>query len=312
MESLMISINAVLPFVIYLGVGVFLKKFKKIDESFFKQLNSIIFSIFFPFTMFNNIHDISLDISSCARLVFICIVTLFLLIGLSFAVVKRLVKENERRGVIIQAIYRSNTLLYALPLIETLFGSDGTALGSIIIALFVPIYNILAIIILEYFNGQNTSLKNLLLKILHNPLFQGAVIGVVFALFEIQIPAVIDKTISTISSMTTPLALIVLGGTTKLVSIKKNMKYIIPTLTFKMIVFPIITVFIGKMLGFNSIELFVYFILFATPIAVSSFSMAANMGGDSQLAGELVSVSTVASVFTLFLWILFLTSFHLI
>lgn len=312
MESLMISINAVLPFVIYLGVGVFLKKYKKIDESFFKQLNSIIFSIFFPFTMFNNIHDISLDISSCVRLVFICIVTLFLLIGLSFAVVKRLVKENERRGVIIQAIYRSNTLLYALPLIETLFGSDGTALGSIIIALFVPIYNILAIIILEYFNGQNTSLKNLLLKILHNPLFQGAVIGVVFALFEIQIPAVIDKTISTISSMTTPLALIVLGGTTKLVSIKKNMKYIIPTLTFKMIVFPIITVFIGKMLGFNSIELFVYFILFATPIAVSSFSMAANMGGDSQLAGELVSVSTVASVFTLFLWILFLTSFHLI
>ena len=312
MESLMISINAVLPFVIYLGVGVFLKKFKKIDESFFKQLNSIIFSIFFPFTMFNNIHDISLDISSCARLVFICIVTLFLLIGLSFAVVKRLVKENERRGVIIQAIYRSNTLLYALPLIETLFGSNGTALGSIIIALFVPIYNILAIIILEYFNGQNTSLKNLLLKILHNPLFQGAVIGVVFALFEIQIPAVIDKTISTISSMTTPLALIVLGGTTKLVSIKKNMKYIIPTLTFKMIVFPIITVFIGKMLGFNSNELFVYFILFATPIAVSSFSMAANMGGDSQLAGELVSVSTVASVFTLFLWILFLTSFHLI
>lgn len=312
MESLKISINAVLPFVIYLGLGVFLKRFKNVDESFFKQLNAIIFSVFFPFTMFNNVHDISLDISSCIRLIFICMITLFLLIALSFVVVKRLVKENEKRGVIIQAIYRSNTLLYALPLIETLFGNDGTALGSIIIAFFVPIYNILAIIILEYFNGQNTSIKNLLLKILYNPLFQGAVIGLVFAFLHIHIPAIIDKTINTISSMTSPLALIVLGGTTKLMSIKQNMKYIIPTLTFKMVVFPLITAFLGKILGLSSIELFVYFILFATPVAVSSFSMAANMGGDSQLAGEFVSVSTVISVLTLFLWILFLTSFHLI
>lgn len=136
--------------------------------------------------------------------------------------------------------------------------------------------------------------------------------GLAFAAFTIQLPDVIEKTVGTLSSLTTPLALIVLGGTTRLGSIKKNMKYLLPVLSFKMLVFPMITILIGRFIGLGSIELFVYFILFATPVAVSSFSMAANMGGDSELAGEFVSVSTVASVMTLFCWILFLTSYNLI
>ncbi len=312
MNSLNVSINAVLPFVIYLSLGVFLKRCKGVDEVFFKQLNAIVFSVFFPFTMFNNIHNISIDIYDCLRLVCVCLGTLFLLIFISFVVVCKYVKENEKRGVIIQALYRSNTLLYALPLIENLFGVDGLSLGSVIIAFFVPIYNVVAIVILEYFNGGNTGVKNLVLKVFRNPLFQGAIVGALFAVSKIKIPHVLENTIGTISSLTTPLALIVLGGTTKLVSIKKNMKYLFPTLTVKMVIVPLLALVIGKSIGFDSIELFIYFILFATPVAVSSFSMAANMGGDSRLAGEFVSVSTVASVFTLFVWILFLTSFHLI
>lgn len=164
MNSLSISLKAVLPFVIYLGLGVFLRKYKDIDEAFFKKLNHIIFSVLFPFTMFHNIHNMSLDMYGYAHLVLVCLVTLFLLVGFSFVVVCGWVKENKRRGVIIQALYRSNTLLYALPLTESLFGNDGLSLASVLIAFFVPIYNILAIIILEYFNGQSSDIKNCLKK----------------------------------------------------------------------------------------------------------------------------------------------------
>lgn len=41
----------------------------------------------------------------------------------------------------------------------------------------------------------------------------------------------------------------------------------------------------------------------AAPIAVNSFNMAQQLGGDSELAGSAVVISTAGSFFTLFLWI---------
>lgn len=312
MNSLIISVNAVFPFLAYLAFGAFLKRSKIVNEPFLDQLNQFVFVALFPITMFYNTHQVSINIQECFWLVLISILTLFAVIVLSFIVVCHLVKENAKRGVIIQAIYRSNIVLYALPLTENLFGQEGAALASIMVALFVPIYNIVAIIVLEYFHGESTDLRSLLLKVLHNPLFLGAVAGIVFAMSPFQLPECLENTVKTLSGLTTPLALIVLGGTTKLTSIKHDLKYLLSALLLKMVILPMITLGIALKFNFGSLELFIYFILFATPIAVGSYSMAENMGGDGRLAGEFVSVSTVISILTLFLWILFLKSTALI
>lgn len=140
----------------------------------------------------------------------------------------------------------------------------------------------------------------LLSKIFRNPLFLGAVTGIAFSFMNIEIPFAIENTLDTISGLTTPLALIILGETTQLSSIKKHLKYLIPTLCFKMIVLPAITIYISMIFNFKTIELFIYFILFATPIVVGSYTMAENMGGDGKLAGEFVSLSTVFSIVTFF------------
>lgn len=312
MESLMISIEAVLPFLIYLAFGFCIKTWNIADEKFLKHLNKVVFAAFFPFTMFYNIHNVSVDLHECLSLVIICVTTLFLVIFLSFIVVCQFVKENAKRSVIIQAIYRSNIVLYALPLAQNLFDQEGVALASILVAIFVPIYNIVAIVVLEYFRGGKPSPLSLVKKVFKNPLFQGALVGIIFAVLKIKLPDSIESTIKTISGLTTPLALMVLGGTTTLTSIKNNAKYLIPALSLKMIILPAIIIMIGNIMKLGNLELFIYFILFATPIAVGSYSMAENMGGDGQLAGEFVSVSTVVSILTLFVWIFILTSFHMI
>ena len=48
----------------------------------------------------------------------------------------------------------------------------------------------------------------------------------------------------------------------------------------------------------------VWIVVFAAPIATASYPMADAMGCDGRLAGELVTTSTLASVVTLFLWVL--------
>ena len=60
---------------------------------------------------------------------------------------------------------------------------------------------------------------------------------------------------------------------------------------------------LGWMIGLRGVELFLILMIYGTPVATASYPMAQNMGGDGQLAGQLVFVSTVASLGTTFLFI---------
>lgn len=306
MDAFLVAVNAVTPYLIYLGLGYLFKKAKLMDEAFYNKLNQVIFRSFFPITMFYNTHDISFDGQGNGRLVSASLLLLLVVVGLSFFLVPRFSHENPRRGVIIQGIFRSNSVLYAIGFAETLFGQEGAALASILVALLVPLYNVITILVFEYFRGNRAQPLELVKKIFQNPLFLGGVIGVCFSALPVRLPGCVEDAIAKLSGTTTPLALMVLGGTIHIRSIRKNLSCIAVTLTIKMLLVPAVAVAIGWYLGFAPMELFVFFILFGTPIAVNSYTMAENMGGDGELAGELVAVSTVVSMFTLFGWIYFL------
>ena len=108
------------------------------------------------------------------------------------------------------------------------------------------------------------------------------------------------------ANLTTPLALFVLGGTLHFNAIGGNLKYVVPSMTVKMVILPAVILAVATLLGFSGVERFVYFEMYATPVATASYAMAQNMGGDGELAGQFVVLSTVASVVTIFLWVYFL------
>ena len=308
MENLIIAVEAVVPFVFYIAFGYLSRQIHFTDEKFLKQLNQIVFKLFFPFVMFCNLSEMDPHAAIDGRFLGVCIGSLFLLTALLLATVPRMVTENARRGVVVQAIYRSNTILFALPLVQHIFGDSSTAFTAVVLAFMVPLYNILAVVILEHFSSESgrTPFSVLLKKVATNPIILGAVAGILYLFLPFSLPGALLKPINAISSMTTPLALFTLGGTLQLGKIGENAKVLSLSLAFKMVLLPALAIAFSRLLGFSSLETFVLFVLFATPVAASSFPMAASMGGDADLAGEFVAVSTVVSVPTLFLWILFM------
>ncbi len=303
MDAMMTAVNAVVPYLIYLMLGSFFRRTNVTDEPFLKKLNSWVFLAIFPITMFANTHKLKFEFASAIKVITVGGILIALLITCSVLVINRLNMDNSRRGVIAQGMYRSNTVLFALGLAESVLGEEGAALAAVTVALFVPIYNVIAIVMLESYRGGKTDAKSLVKKILKNPLFMGAAAGVLFSLTGFVLPEVLESTISKLSGMATPLALIALGGTMKMSSIKKDMRVIAIVSELKMVIVPAIVASVCVLTGMTSVETFVVFILFATPIAVSSYPMAVNMGGDGDLAGELVAVTTIVSVVTLFGWI---------
>ena len=80
----------------------------------------------------------------------------------------------------------------------------------------------------------------------------------------------------------------------------------LPGLGCKLVFFPVLFLGIALLLGFRDAPLAVLLTVFGAPIAVSSFTMAQQMGGDHALAGQLVVFSSIFSVVTMFLFIFLL------
>lgn len=312
MNNFIIAVNAVVPFLAYIAFGYGIKLSKMVDEDFMRKLNQMVFKAFFPIMMFYNLYDKDDSTTLDIRLVVVGVSSVILFIVILFLIVPRFVKEDKKRGVIIQGIYRSNFVLFAMPLTESLFGAEGRAVAAMMIAIIIPIYNVAAVVVLEYFRGGKPKPLDLLKKIITNPMIAGVLVGLVFVGLNIKIPSCLEKPISQFSALSTPLALFVLGGTLHFSSIKKNLKYIVPVLSTKMIIAPTFAVILTILLNFEPLERFVYLTMFATPIAASSYPMACNMGGDGELAGELVVISTAVSVVTIFIWIFVLKTIGLI
>ncbi len=222
MENFRIAVNAVMPFMICIAFGYAVRRLRLADRAFMQSLNQLVFKVFFPFMMFYNMYDNGDSLEMNARLLAVSVCSLFLLIAVLFMIVPLLVRDNPKRGVVIQGIYRSNFVLFAIPLTENLFGREGIAMASLLVAVIVPLYNVTAVIILEYFRGGRISIVTLAGKILKNPLILGALAGLIALVCGICLPQAVEKPVSQFAAMTTPLALFVLGGTLDFSSVRAD------------------------------------------------------------------------------------------
>ena len=312
MENFRVALDAIIPFLLYLAFGYFSRRGGAFDEEFATRFNRVVFKLFFPFLTFYNIYSANMSAMPSAKLLATVLISLPLLILFLCWVVPRFVPSRPRAGVVVQGIYRSNVLLYGLPLTINLFGQESAPMAAVIVTICITIYNITAVLVLEWFGGEaHSDPKKLLLSCCRNPLLQGAAVGILFFALGIHIPAPVEKFVAAFSNMTTPLALFILGSTLHFPAIKKNAKYIIGVLGIKMMVLPAIVLPLGLLLGLDGLELFLLVMIYATPIATASYPMAQNMGCDGELAGQLVMLSTVVSLGTLFFWIFLMKSLML-
>ena len=312
MESFLVAVNAVMPFLIYISFGYGVRMSGLVDEAFMNKLNKLIFRAFFPILMFNNLYKVEPGFTLDGRLVAVGVGSVLLLELILVFLVPKFVKGNPQRGVVIQAIYRSNFVLFAIPLTTSLFGETGSVLASMMVAIVIPIYNVTAVIILELFHGGKSDIRVLVKNVCTNPLILGALVGFIFFMLQIKLPACIDETAAQFADLTTPLALFVLGGTLHFSAVRGNLKYLVPSLTVKMVFLPAVITALATAMCFGNLERFVLFTMYATPVATASYSMAQNMGGDGELAGQFVVISTAVSIVTIFLWVLFFKTMGMI
>ena len=301
LDSFLLALGAVAPFLIYLAIGSFVVRVGWTDKPFLERLNTLVFKLLYPIMMFQNVYGITRAGFPSWKLLIYGPVSVIVLVAAVMAAVPRLVRENPRRGAIAQAIFRSNYLLYGVPMTIFVYGEEARGTAGVILAVMVSVFNIAGVIVLETYSGSgHVRFRDLLLKLVKNPLLQGCILGILFFFTGLKLPDFLAAPVSALGNAATPLALITLGGTMEFLSLRKNKTAIAAVLSLKLVILPILFTALAWWIGLRGVELFLTLMIFATPVAVASYPMAVNMGSDEQLAGQLVFTSTIASLLTIF------------
>lgn len=317
LESFLFAVEAIAPIFLLVILGYLLKRARFANADFCKLANKMVFRVFLPANLFLNVYQIpslsGVDFTYVAYAMGV-VVVIFLL---AIPAVMLVTKHPERRGPALQVTFRSNYALVGIPLAEALFGSEGALFATLLSALVIPLYNVLAVISLSIFSGgkEKPSVKKILLDILKNPLILSIAAGLVALLFRAILVnngitwrlsdlSPIFTTLQYLSRVATPVALLVLGMQFEFSAVKTLRREIVFGTVARVVVAPLIGIGVAFLFlrhVFSGVHFATFVALFATPVAVSSVPMTQEMGGDTALAGQYVVFTTLLSALSIFL-----------
>jgi len=306
MESLRLSFESVAPIFLLMLLGYVLKNIKMADKKTFDAINKLVFTIFLPVLLFYNIYKTEAQVFDL-RLITFTVIGVLIIFVLGYFATLLLSKDNRRRSVILQGFFRSNYAILGVPLIQLVCGDDAAGLSSLMVAIVIPLFNVLAVFSLEHFRAGKISLLGLVKGVLKNPLIIGCLFGLFFFLLRIPMPGFIEKAVSDVAKISTPLAIIILGTSFSFSDIRGYKRELIVVVLSRLVIVPLIMVTAAVLLGFRGEALACILIAAGAPMAVSSFSMTQQMGGDETLASQVIVISSAFCLLTLFVWIFVLS-----
>ncbi len=328
METLLFAINAIMPIILLILLGYFLKRRSFLDEQWFKKGNKMIFRVCLPAMLFINVYNIESFAKINWTAVWYSEAVIVFLFLLGIILVKWLVPDDKQKGVVVQCIFRSNFGIIGLPLAAALGNTESLGIAAVLSAFSIPTFNIFATIAMTMFlkdKSGKVDVKGMVKKIVTNPLNIGVATGLVVLAIRSFIPVGADgqlvfslkdslplvyKTVNNVSQICSPLALIILGGLFEFSAIQGRKKTIVIGTAARIFVAPLIglgaVILLSKYTSFqmDSAAYPALLALFGSPMAVSSAVMAQEMDNDGVLAGQLVVWTSFFSIITLFVFIL--------
>ena len=314
MENLIFSLNATIPIFLMMLLGMLFRKLGWMDEVFAAKMNKFVFLVPLPVLLFEQLATVDFSEVWDIKFILFCFVVTAISITIS-TVISLLWKDRSIKGEFIQATYRSSAALLGIAFIQNIYGTAGMA--PLMIIGSVPLYNIMAVVVLSLFKPGNNSFDKALVKktlkgIVTNPIIIGIVAGFVWSALKLPMPLILHKTVSSIGATATPMGLMSMGATFEMKKATSKMKPTLVAVFMKLVGFCAIFLPVAAMLGFRNEQLIAILVMLGSATTVSCFVMARNMGHEGTLSSGVIMMTTLLSAFTLTMWLDVLRSFGLV
>ncbi len=313
LDSFVFSLNATLPVFLVIVVGMILRKLGLFPESYASMTDKYVFKAALPVLLFKDISEMDFRQDFDVKFVLFCaLVTVVMFFGV-WGLSALFIKDKSMVGAFTQGSARGSAAILGIALATNIYGSSG--LAPLMILSAVPLFNILSVIILtvsaEHGEKKIDAIK-LLKNIITNPIIIGILAGIPFSLFDITLPTVVSKAVSSVSATATPMALLAIGASFSFAEAKKKLLPSAAASFIKLFALPTVFLPVAIALGFRDSALVAIFVMLGSPTTVTCYIMSKNMNNDHVLSSNIVMIATLLSSVSVTFWVFLLKYFALI
>ena len=310
MENFIYSINGTMPIFLVMVIGYILKQIGMLNDNFVTVANKFNFKVTLPFMLFKDIAGVDIKAVFDIKYVLFCAIVSTICFWVVWGTAKLLVRDKTIRGAFVQSSFRGSAAVMGLAFIQNIYGSS--AMGPLMIVSAVPLYNIFSVIVLTFEANDSTGIdkkakiRQAGINICKNPIILSILAGLIVGLLGIQFPTLVNKTVSNVAQMATPLALITIGAGFEG---RKALAKIAPTMAasmIKLVLQPLVFLPVAAWMGFSGEKMIAILIMLASPTTPSCYIMAKSMNNDEVLTASVIVTTTLMAAFTLTGWIFLL------
>ena len=310
MENFIYSINVTMPIFLVMVIGYILKQIGMLNDNFVTVANKFNFKVTLPFMLFKDIAGVDIKAVFDIKYVLFCAIVSTICFWVVWGTAKLLVRDKTIRGAFVQSSFRGSAAVMGLAFIQNIYGSS--AMGPLMIVSAVPLYNIFSVIVLTFEAKDSTGIdkkakiRQAGINICKNPIILSILAGLIVGLLGIQFPTLVNKTVSNVAQMATPLALITIGAGFEG---RKALAKIAPTMAasmIKLVLQPLVFLPVAAWMGFSGEKMIAILIMLASPTTPSCYIMAKSMNNDEVLTASVIVTTTLMAAFTLTGWIFLL------
>jgi len=295
-------LNSVLPIFALVALGSFLKRLKLTDEAFLNVSDRLVYYIFFPALLFWKIGKPAPGATIEWNFVLAVLVAVLAVFAVSLIFVKIRGAPDYEVGSFSQGCYRFSTYI-GMAVILTALGEEGVRRFGVLIGFVIPVINVLAVSTLIWFSGKDYSFREkagfLIRAMVSNPLIIACLAGIFYSTLQTPFPVFVENTLSLMSLITLPLALISIGGSLTFTKFQGHLSLSAVAAGFKLVVLPLVGYAVIHFFQVSDTAFKVAMIYFALPTSPNNYILSAQLNSDVDLAAASIVLSTLLSIASL-------------
>lgn len=200
---------------------------------------------------------------------------------------------------VFQGALRWNTFV-AIALCGSLFGKVGTTLCAVAIASMIPLLNVTCVLVLSrHAGGAPLGAKALAGTLIRNPFIWSSLLGIAINATGAPVPAVLLSYAEILGRASLAAGLLVVGAGLDLARLRRPSPALALATAVKLAGMPLLAAGLARLFGVEGIALAVVVLCTAAPTASGSYMLARQMGGNAPLMAEILTVQTLAALFTI-------------
>jgi predicted permease len=283
-----------------MALGLLLGRLKILGKDFNKGLNFLLLKITFPCLIVVSMQKpFTPQLAVLGGWAFLVSFLLYLVLFLVSLLIFHWTKIHpSKKGIYRFVIMFSNVAFMGFPLIEALWGRDAIFLGALFnISFNLFVFSVGIWVLTRHRQQDGFPFR----EILVNPGLWATLLGFLFFLCSFALPPLLYKTVDTLGSLTTPLAMILVGSLLSQTSLRSVWKgwgiWIIAVLRLILIPVAVWAVLLPCRLPTEITRLAI--LVVAMPAASNASMMAVEYTDHPELAGQVVFMTTALSFVTI-------------